>query len=719
VIGAARILESAGLADEAFSMYREAAEWKLASELIQKHAEKLLAQGRFRTLVEWIKAVPTTYSGPDPWLQYWHGLALLPEDLQVSRAFLESSFDAFSKQNNSLGKIMAAASLIDTCFYEFANFHAADFWLRELTDALSTVIKFPSKSAELKVYCATMIGLLFRQPWNPMLSICVQRVTDMLDMQLDASRKMTAAVYLLTYCGFSGDFERAKTLQTRVRTLEKDPEVSEIDRYHGLDWLGYYWFLRANYVDAERVLREARLIQERFPQPVLNVDLLLTQTFIALNQGQLSAAQRLISVMSEGQRTNRPIDRQFYLMAKAWLALAKETPDEAIEHGKEALRIADPIGVPFWQSIFRIPLALGLIQARRIGEARNVIDECRGLVRGTCLLQTDTLISALEGLVFLREGRARESSEALQSLFAKVRRREHGSILNRLHRIMPELCAAAWVAQIECDVVENLIREFNWAPPSPELKAWPWTVKIFTLGRFLIERDGEFVKFSGKAPRKVLALLKVLIAYGGKGVPRQRLIDALWSDEEADSAEAALDVALARLRKLLGRLDAITVSNEELTLNTDRCWVDRNEFERIETALLSPQDSASRLMALYKGEFLPMDRDAPWSVRTRQNLRVSFSRHVIQIGTELEIRQSWRDAIAIYESGLEADDLVEEFYQGLMRCHITLGSTSEGMGVFRRLRQTLSVVLGIAPSPTSEALARDLQKSRPAAHLQV
>ncbi len=37
---------------------------------------------------------------------------------------------------------------------------------------------------------------------------------------------------------------------------------------------------------------------------------------------------------------------------------------------------------------------------------------------------------------------------------------------------------------------------------------------------------------SRKAPKKVLALLKAIIAHGGKDVPEQKLIDALWPDEE-------------------------------------------------------------------------------------------------------------------------------------------------------------------------------------------
>ncbi len=70
----------------------------------------------------------------------------------------------------------------------------------------------------------------------------------------------------------------------------------------------------------------------------------------------------------------------------------------------------------------------------------------------------------------------------------------------------------------------------------------------------------------------------------------------------------------------------------------------------------------------------------------------------------------WEKAMAHYLKGLEADDLVEAFHLGLMRCYRALGRPAEAITAFRRLRQTLSVVLGIAPSPAAEALAQELRE---------
>jgi LuxR family transcriptional regulator, maltose regulon positive regulatory protein len=86
-----------------------------------------------------------------------------------------------------------------------------------------------------------------------------------------------------------------------------------------------------------------------------------------------------------------------------------------------------------------------------------------------------------------------------------------------------------------------------------------------------------------------------------------------------------------------------------------------------------------------------------------------FVHHVEKAAAELEAVQRWNEAIAWYLRGLDADSLNEAFYQGLMRCYAGLGNRAEALSIYRRLRQQLSVVLGLQPSNSSETLARELR----------
>jgi len=265
--------------------------------------------------------------------------------------------------------------------------------------------------------------------------------------------------------------------------------------------------------------------------------------------------------------------------------------------------------------------------------------------------------------------------------------------------------------------VTHLLRRLNVSPADPALESWPWPVKIYALGAFKLHVNDKAVEFSGKAPKKPLSLLKALLAYGERNVPEERLMDALWPDEEADAARKALDITVLRLRKLLGSNDTIQVSDELISLNRALCWTDVWAFEQRAGQGDSAENSAEHAvaaLALYRGDFLPADAEKPWTVKARERLRSKFVRLVESVARIDEAAGRWDQAIALYLKGLEADDLVEAFHLGLMRCYAAQGRPAEAISAYRRLRQTLSVVLGIAPSLAAEKLARELQEAFPA-----
>ena len=53
---------------------------------------------------------------------------------------------------------------------------------------------------------------------------------------------------------------------------------------------------------------------------------------------------------------------------------------------------------------------------------------------------------------------------------------------------------------------------------------------------------------------------------------------------------------------------------------------------------------------------------------------------------------------------IDADPLMESFHRGVILCYAKTGRRAEALSAYRRLRQTLSVMLGIQPSAASQAL---------------
>ena len=213
---------------------------------------------------------------------------------------------------------------------------------------------------------------------------------------------------------------------------------------------------------------------------------------------------------------------------------------------------------------------------------------------------------------------------------------------------------------------------------SPSTASVP-RILVRTLGTFEVLVDGVARPEGKKQPRRILALLKAIIALGGKEVCRSTLADALWPELDGDKAQNALTVTLHRLRSYLGVTGAIPVRHGRLSLEPQVVWVDALEFEAAARAVsaVSGCDSVERIFALYRGPFLSADGEEPWAMRQRERLRSRFVSIVAGAGASLEARDRPADAVSVYERGLAADDMAGVFRDGLVRALNKLGGSTE------------------------------------------
>ena len=306
------------------------------------------------------------------------------------------------------------------------------------------------------------------------------------------------------------------------------------------------------------------------------------------------------------------------------------------------------------------------------------------------------------GLLFLREGFALGREGGYVETFI-----DHPST-------MAMLCAKALEAGIEVEYVQDFIQKRNLIAERPlfHLENWPWPLRIYTLGRFSILKDGHPVQFSRKVQQKPLSMLKTLIAFGGKDVREDQIMDALWPEADGDMAHQSFSTNLHRLRQLLGYEKAIQRQEGRLTLDDRYCWVDAWAFNSIlEQADAQWKkgiiDDAVRLtekaIEIYKGPFLAQEIEKAWKISLSELLRSKFLRSIDKLGQYWQKADQWEKALDCYLKGLEVDDLAEEFYQCLMNCYHHLGRIADALAVYRRYRKTFST-LGLDPSAKIEAV---------------
>ena len=716
-VRAARLLENQGQPHAAFTLYRNVGEWEAVRALILRLAPLLLAQGRAHSLRDWIHALPVEHITRWPWLGYWLGQALMTEDQKQARVQFEVAFSAFSQSKDKVGRVLAACAVIDTVYFEWSDFRTLARWIDTIEGSLDGQLDFDSPETEIKVYSSLLVAMLYGKPRHARFFACVDRVRELLDCEMDLNRKITAATFLLTYCALGLDVNRGWEVIARTGALIDRSEVTPLNR---LWWhLRLGWFMHRVVGDNEGALAAldtAKSIADQHGLAGLRSSALLIRSYrlgVLLGMGEYREAKELVEEMKTRVDPARPMDKWHGLEIQGHLDLALGKPGAVVAGSGDKLRNAEETGMLYIEAQSLIQEANALAHLGALDRLAEVANKVRAVVAGTWFAWYENELPFMESCALFRCGRRKEAQEALARGFAHARQIEYPFPEWSYFHDFAGLCAEALEAGIETEYVESLVRRLRLRSPIPDAEFWPWPVKVNALGTFEVMRDGHKIEFSGKAPKKPLALLKALIAFGGRNVPEERLMDALWPDEEADAARKSLDITVLRLRKLLGSNDTIMVSDELIGLNPQLCWTDVWAFERRITqtdAAEAEHGLSAAAAALYRGNFLPADAEEPWTVKARERLRARFVRLVESVAQADEAAGHWEKAMAHYLKGLEADDLVEAFHLGLMRCYRALGRPAEAITAFRRLRQTLSVVLGIAPSPAAETLAQELRE---------
>jgi ATP/maltotriose-dependent transcriptional regulator MalT/DNA-binding SARP family transcriptional activator len=277
--------------------------------------------------------------------------------------------------------------------------------------------------------------------------------------------------------------------------------------------------------------------------------------------------------------------------------------------------------------------------------------------------------------------------------------REHAwpGFATLLAPIAARICADALRMRAESEFARQVIRERNLPAPEAYDPCWPWAVRIHALGGLRIDANDVPVRFGPKAPRKPLELLKLLVARGPAAVDMATVFDALWPDAEGAEARGAFDMAVLRLRKLLGRDDALRLDGGRIGFDPACVWVDAYAFQH------GASDD-------YPGPLFGDDVVAPWWASARERLHQRFLHRTAERGMSLERGGEFEQALALYEAALAQDPLAETVYRAAIRCHLAAGRAADALRVYRRCRDQLSIVLGVAPSPSTTDLVASIPR---------
>ena len=702
----ARALQESGDLDAAMGLWIEAKRWEEAVHAILGAAKELLGSARRQTLERWIEALPVAVREEQPWVDYWLGMARVQIAPERGIEILQGALERLRASRDVQGVIVCSTALLNAAFLGYLAVDSMDSWLDGLLSELENLRGFSSPEVELRVWGVLCSALFWSRPWHPWAADAAERVEALLTHQSDPNVALAAASSALATTALSGDFSCGDRIALATEHLVGSSRASPSEAAWWLNWAGYLRFLEARYDEALAFLRRAYHVAEANGMRAMLSMTVYHRFMVEFRVSGWAVADATLSRMEAMPRPTYPVGEAMLFVYQARRAQFRGRRDEAADLAELTHAAILRTRSQYQEMLFGLVDAELLLDAGRIEKARPMIARSRELVDRAqvfdcfwaAVVFDEARLAQVEGNHALALARLRESLS-----LAKDRNRKY--YFRYLECAMRPLFILALDNGIEVELVRRLIRMFHLKPPTDAPDSWPWPIRIRTLGRFEVLVNDEPLEFSRKVPKKTLALLKALVAYGGQEVSEQSLCDALWGDEEADAARQALGITIVRLRKLLGVNDVVLQQGGKISLNRILCWVDAWCFEE-RIAQSSEPAAVSKGLALYGGAFLPEVEGEAWSVPARERLRGKFIHLLATHGRSLEAAGDTDGAIRLYLRGIDADPIVEAFHQGLMRCYQQLGRHTEAISAYRRLRQTLSVVLGVTPSAESQALYR-------------
>ena len=652
------------------------------------------------------------------WLHFWRGYSLQFDDLSLARGEWLSAENCFASENDDAGLDFAACGLIQCTLLDAQSYAG----LQERATRLERMDRTSDARSPLALF-----GLAARLLLTAHRRESVEGVTDdiecafaTLGTDIDREIALRVVTTALPMLGLTLDRVRSEDFFQAGDAVAASPDVGPYSRamwhlqfvdalFYDATWA---WRLQAELDALERIAiaNDFRPLLAR--AHLIRASIALGEGHAAAGRGSLDAAHPLLNP------AHPPNYWEFHYYSSRH-ALQVGAADEAWEHAKVSLRKMQDAGVTAARTTPALmQQGFVLVALGRFEEAAAAFARAGVLSRGAQAIPCLVHVHLTRALQQWREGAHDEARAELIVGFAHARSFDLTHFFRALPPVAAELCGAALELGADVPFARKVIATRSLACPDIGIASWPWPLRVRTLGGFAVERDGAPLKFARKAPKRLLDLLRLITALGGRQVDTARIAAMLWPDAEGDEARDALKSMLHRTRVLLGA-DLLVVRDGQISFDENLAWVDTWAFEhvcgRIE-ALLAVRTAAAhvddgelesrrvQLLSLYRGHLFGESELSSWALALRDRLRARFIRAIDALGQRLEHVGRPEAAISLYRAALEQDNLAEELYQRLIACHLARGESAQALNAYRRCRELLSIVLGVRPSDRTETM---------------
>ncbi len=706
----AKLELEAGNISAAAYQYINIENWPELSVLIQSHAPSLAQQGLHLTVEKWVSSIPQDFAIQHPWLVYWQAYCRAQYEPVQARDSLAIALELFKENNDARGVYLCWCHLVESYVQNFDDFVPLVDLIKQYEELQKQFPRIPGMEVKARVTIGMFGAMVYSWPDHPEFDKWFEKAKNLFRFLPVKPVRCIIGATLSMYYNMKGYLYQLHLINDVMRTILETEDISPLFKLFAFLNIGYQHMLSADYHALDAVSNKAIALGNQSGVTVLNRVLQLHLAYGGLVKGDVKSVYAILDELQHSPLSQTDVFYGYLLFFRARTDILAGDYISAYNNSKASLEIRCA-GFLFPETLGRAVMGLSLALQGDLDAGLKEVIVAR---ENTAFFDShlfDFSIYAYISWIYLLKGDEQHANEYLTKSFSSAADAQIYSHPLWYGPLMQDLSLRALEQNVEPTFTRELIRRNQLAPPDshPFVEDWPWPLKIYTLGRFSILLNDKPINTESRP----FDLLRILIAYGGRDVHEEKIMDALWPEGDGDQSQASFKTTLHRLRKVFSDIDVLVLRNHQLSLNQKYAWVDLWSMSRLfEPAeqIVKIKDSAqsielaNKLMQHYRGHFLASE-PASWAIHQREGLRLRFIRHTTALAQSFEDEDS-QTAIQCYQRLLEIDSLIEEAYQGLIRCYQVQGRQAEAQASYEKCVTILASTSGSSPSAATTALIK-------------
>ena len=746
LLKAGALYEQRGELENSVKYFLEAKAYPEAVKVIERLGIDLLQKGRREDLSQWLLALPEEIVRENPWLLLYLAMIRRFTGGRENLIALQKAYTLFKEKENKRGMLISLAQLIGTSILGGIYLPSIESLIEEGEAILQQLELNEYLYDRAFLWCFIGLGRILGEG-DTRKAVWASQNAHSIAKQL---RDVSLQAYALCFFAFGsvllGEFSLADRARKKIERVTKKSVYPE---FEALDLI-VQCFLANHRGDFEK----AQILVERLEEEIERHGFVHMYPWIYELSGYIKAAQ---GDFSEAEKIGKQYlstalslsNGLFKGSAFRLLGLIYLYKDD-FEEAKEAIdRSIDAFSneTPSKYHVNRNKIKMGLIctHLKEYKSAEKALGEALQYFSSISSYISLAEVHFATAFLLRDQGMNDAAAEHLQTGFKIAKDRKYEYLYNLGTKYFIKACVLALELKVEgaIDYAAYLLSTRFFSLADEELKKlshhpdlnvreeiWEVRRKIHRskIPVLRIQTLGAFQIFHGDSPMKdhewdrsqPQKLLKAVVSYGARKIPKEILIDELWPEESPKAAEKNFKTVLQRLRKSLESSahkdfgsSYIHLHDNFVYLDPELCQVDAESFLsllRMAEEKEKRGDTKSALslyakaMEIYRGDFLPDELYATWADKKREELKGKFVELLNRMAVLHERQGAVKKAIDCHKKAIQEDPLLEESYQKLMTLYSSKGMYNDALRMYEACRRALKAELKSKPDSATTAI---------------